>query len=124
MTDKVLTAATSGAASDLRTAIFKQWRSDQLTARGAVAIDVDRRGRALVPQVTTAYVSYPRFHPANPAAPTAQELSDYAAAKLVQVPVDAVVEAMQGRSVDIGGKVVVIDVSAATAPAKAANVGK
>lgn len=117
MTDKVITCATKQAADDLKTAIFKKYRADQLVLRGALELDRYRgSGLPLPVQVTTQYVDAPPPKYADPLNPTTKEQSDYAAAKQVQVTVDATVDAMQGVVVDIGaGKLVTIDVSAATA---------
>jgi hypothetical protein len=125
MTYKVVTYASKQLADDQKAAVFKRYRSDQLGLRGATELDCYRStGKPIPIQVTTLYVDAPPPSFADPANPTAKELSDYAASKQVQMAVDATVDAMQGANVDVGGKQVTIDVSSAVQAATIAVAAK
>lgn len=124
MSEKVITLASKQAADELKTAVFKKWRADQLAQRGTPELDCyagifgpNGEPVPLPVQVTSAYVDAPAPTFADPTAPTAKELADYAASSQLQMRVDDVVLAMQGEKVDIGGKLVTIDVSTAVAVA-------
>jgi hypothetical protein len=85
---KTLKMKDAAEADDYEKAIFKEYRTAELVARGHTELDiVAATGKPAVPQITTRYVQADEY---------------------LDLPVDARTEALHNRTVNIGTKTVVL----------------
>lgn len=90
---KIVTLASEAEAKELGAAIFAAYKASELTARGAVALDIVlATGLPAVPQITSSYASAPAVEFVDFRKPTVEELAKADAAKL-QLEIDAKAEA-------------------------------